>query len=384
MLLIKNAEIFTGAGRTYPSGDILVDHGVIQQLGPDLDVPDAEILDAKGLLAVPGLVDAHSHVGGFGQEIRDQDLNEMTNCATPEMEALFGIDSQSPMFQRILQSGITTSAVAPGSGNVIGGVVCVVKSHGKNLQEMCIKNPVALKMALGGNPKGVYGKRNQRPMTRMAIAQIIRETMIKGQEYAKKKATGESDPEKMPPYDQGMEFVGMALRREIPVKIHCTQYDMLTAIGLAEEFGLEFTLDHAWGASDYYDEITAAQCRGIIYGPIGVPVLPGELRKTDIGSLIELDRRGVLCAIMTDGPIFAPEMLLIQAGEVIRCGGDWERVMNMVTINAAEILGVADRVGSLEPGKDADVVLFQGRPAYETDAQPMYTIVNGDLVWSRP
>jgi imidazolonepropionase-like amidohydrolase len=315
--------------------------------------------------------------------MKDQDLNEMTNNATPEVESIYSIDTKSDMFERAIKAGITTSAIAPGSGNVVGGLVCAVKSYGNSIEDMCIKNPVALKMALGGNPKGVYGKRNQMPMTRMGIANLIRETLIKGQEYMKKKEAAKDDKSKAVPFDLGLENICKVLRKEIPLKVHCEQFDMLTTIGIAKEFDIDFTLDHAWGASDYYDDIVESGCKGVIYGPIGVLLLPGECGKIDIYSLIELDKRGVTCAIMTDGPILNPDMIIVQAGEVVRFGGDIERVINMLTINPAKIIGVDDRIGSIEKGKDADIVIFKGTPALDTNATVEYTIINGQVVYNK-
>lgn len=376
MLVIKNAKIYTSAGIVYEKGDILIEDGKIVDVGESLSSQQAEVIDCSGLVVIPGIVDAHSHIGGFGTVISDQDLNEMTKNSTPEVEAIYSIDTKSPMFQRAIKTGITTSAIAPGSGNVIGGLVCAVKSYGKNIKEMCIKNPVALKAALGGNPKGVYGKRNQLPMTRMGIASVLRDTLIKGQEYMVKREKGEAD------YDLGFENVCKVLRKEIPLKVHCEQFDMLTAIRIAEEFDIEITLDHAWGASDFYDDIVESEnLKGVIYGPIGVLLLPGECGKIDIYSLIELDKRGVPCAIMTDGPISNPDLIIVQAGEVVRFGGDIERVINMLTINPARIIGVDDRVGSIEKGKDADLVIFEGIPALDTNAKVRYTIINGEIVY---
>ena len=304
MLVIQNAKVYTMAGQVLEKGDIAIENGHFAAVGASLPVPaGAQVIDAAGLTAIPGIVDAHSHIGGFGATMDDADLNEMTRNATPEVESVYSIDVEQPGFKRVLSAGITTSAIAPGSGNVIGGLVCAVKSHGRSIEDMCIKNPIALKMALGGNPKGVYGPRNQMPMTRMGVAQVIIDTLRRGREYMKKQQEAAGNPAKMPPYDAGLENVCRALRREIPIKVHCEQFDMLTTIRIAREFGLEFTLDHAWGASDFYDEIAGADgLRGVIFGPCGVQLLPGECGKVDIECLVELDRRGVCCSIMTMGP----------------------------------------------------------------------------------
>lgn len=377
MLVIKNAKIFTSAGKVYEKADMLLDSGKIEKIAEKIEIPqDAQVIDAENLTAIPGIVDAHSHIGTFGIG-GDQDANEMTKNATPEIEVLYGIDTDSKAFQKVLRSGITTSAIAPGSGNVIGGLVCAVKSYGNSIEDMCIKNPVALKMALGGNPKGVYGKRNQMPMTRMGIAEVIRENYIRAEEYLRKKEKGEEVP-----YDQGMENICKVLKREIPMKVHCEQFDMLTTIRISEEFDVEFTLDHAWGASDYYDDISNAKnLRGVIFGPIGVYLTPGECGKVDIDSLIELDRRGVCCSIMTDGPVMNPDLIVNQAGELVRFGMSQEKALEMITINGAKIIGLQDKIGSIEEGKDADIVLFKGSPAVDTNAKVVCTIVNGEIAY---
>lgn len=379
MLVIKGAKIFTSANRVIEKGDILIEDGKIVDVGESLEIPEGEVINGEGLVVIPGIVDAHSHISGFGADMEEQDLNEMTKNATPEVESIYSIDTKSPMFERAIKGGITTSAIAPGSGNVVGGMVCAVKSYGDNIEDMCIKNPVALKAALGGNPKGVYGKRNEMPMTRMGIAHVLRETFVKAQEYMEKK-----EKDKDMPIDIGLENVCKVLRKEIPLKVHCEQFDMLTTIKIAEEFDIDFTLDHAWGASDFYEDIIGSKnLKGVIYGPIGVLLLPGECGKIDIFSLIELDKKGVTCAIMTDGPILKPDIIVVQAGEVVRFGGDIERVINMLTINPAKILGIDDRVGSIEKGKDGDLVIFDGTPALDTNANVQYTIINGQVVYKK-
>lgn len=377
MLVIRNAKIYTCAGKIYEQADILIDGQKIAAIGENLDVPpQTKSIDSDGLVAMPGIVDAHSHVGLFGDG-SGQDANEMTANATPEVESYYGIDIGDKAFQRVCRAGITVSAIPPGSGNVIGGMVCAVKSYGDSLEKMCIKNPVALKMALGGNPKGVYGKRNQMPMTRMGVAEIIRENLIRAKEYLAKQQRGEAVE-----YHQGMENLCKVLRREIPMKVHCEQFDMLTILRIAEEFDVELTIEHAWGASDFYDDIAASKnLRGIIFGPIGVYLTPGECGKVDIDSLIELDRRGVCCSIMTDGPVMNPDLIVCQAGELVRFGMDQQKALQMLTINPAKILGLEDRIGSLEKGKDADVVLFRGEPAIDTAARVVCTIVNGEIAY---
>ncbi|ONI39533.1 hypothetical protein AN639_01700 [Candidatus Epulonipiscium fishelsonii] len=383
MLVIKDAKIYTSANKIYEKGTIVIENGKITQVGEEVTISEnAKVIDAKGLVVTAGIIDAHSHIGGFGRTMEEQDLNEMTNHSTPEIESYYGIDFTSPMFTRAYTAGITTSALAPGSGNVVGGLVCAVKSYGKNMDDMCIENPIALKMALGGNPKGVYGKRNQMPMTRMGIAQVIRENFLKAQEYMKKQEQAKDDNTKKPPYNQGLENVARVLRREIPIKVHCEQFDMLTTLKIAEEFNVKFTLDHAWGSSDFYDEISSAKnLVGVIFGPAGVYLTPGECGKVDIECLIELNKRGVLCSIMTDGPILNPDVIIQQAGELVRFGASEEIAINMLTINPAKIIGQSHRIGSIEVGKDADIVIFKGIPTLDTNAKVVTTIINGEVVY---
>lgn len=389
MLVIKNAQIFTASGHPetpeyFEKADLLIRDGKIAAIGQNLEQQEnAEVIDASGYFVMPGLVDAHSHIGGFVED--DQDLNEMTQSATPAVEAFYGINSQSPDFIRATEAGITCSVVTPGSGNVVGGMACALKHRGNTIEDMCLANPVFLKMAMGGNPKGVYGPKNQLPMTRMGIAHVIREQLSKARDYLRKKemaASGEGEKKDPPPYDEGMENLCKVLKRELPLKVHCEQYDMLTVIRIAKEFNILFTLDHAWGASDFYDEICGAEnLVGVIFGPIGVLLLPGECGKTDIECLEVLDRRGVTCAIMTDGPIMAPEMLLGQAGEAVRAGTEHHRALRMITINAAKIARQNHRLGSLEPGKDADIAIFKGIPALDTTARCVMTLIDGEIMY---
>lgn len=382
MKLIKNGTVMTMGPQGTLCADVLIDKGKIINIAENLSAEQAEIIDASGLLVLPGLVDAHSHIGGFDTRTGAQDLNESVSPLTPQLNAYDGIDPASPQFLKALETGITASGIVPGSANVICGLGCVIKSAGTSLESRCIKQPFAMKAAVGGNPKGVYGKRNQSPMTRMAISETIREYFHSVQDYRKKKAEAAGDPAKMPKFDQGLENGGLVLDKKIPLKIHVYQHDILTCIELAKEFDFRITIDHALGSSDFLDEIEAEKDRlAIIYGPIGAQKSPNELHLVDIGCLKDLDERGVLCAIMTDGPARNPWMILAQAGEAVRFGCPADRVLRMITINAAAILGCEDRIGSLEPGKDADLVLFDKNPVVYTSAKVKMTLVDGEIVY---
>lgn len=382
MLLIKNGKVLTmGPQGILERGDVLIDdHGKIAEVAASIDAPGAEVIDASGRIVMPGLVDAHSHIGGFDTDTGAQDLNELTSPLTPGIEALDGINPLDRSFAESAKAGITTSAITPGSGNVICGLACAVKSAGESLSARTVRQPIALKAAMGVNPKGVYGPRTQDPMSRLGIADLFREYFLKVKDYQKKKAEGEKDPEKRPKLDPGMENGLLVLEKKIPLKVHCYQHDMMSLLQLADEFDFDVTLDHALGSSDFYDEIAASpHVRGVIYGPLGAPLFGGEGCKVDINCLAELDRRGVLCAVMTDGPCFVPYMIITQTGEAVRAGMDEMRALRMITINAARIIGCDDRIGSLEKGKDGDVVIFEGMPAVDTEARCCCTIIDGRI-----
>ena len=204
MLLIKNAKIYSMVAPAIEQGDILIENNKIIKIGQGIEEKKAEVLRADGLIALPGLVDAHTHIGGmnFSQPTHTDDLNEMTNNITPDLQAIYGIDPGSPDFSYAYQNGITTVAITPGSGNVVAGWAFAAKTYGKNIFEMCIKNPIALKVALGGNPKRVYGKRNQQPSTRMSIPVMIKDLLSRAKEYLEKKEQAQRENEELPAYDR--------------------------------------------------------------------------------------------------------------------------------------------------------------------------------------
>ncbi len=381
MLVIKDAKIFTSSARgVLENHDILIEDGRIKEISQNIKVDNAQVIDAKGLVVIPGIVDAHSHVGGFGVDTTSPDLNEMTNPSTPEVEAIYAIDPSTRDFKRNLESGITTSIITPGSGNVVCGTAFALKSYGNSVDEMCIKNPVALKVAFGGNPKGAYGGNGKAPMTRMAIADILIDTLNKGKTYLEKKGI---EAKENLQYNIGMENVIKVLKKEIPLKVHCEQFDILTIIRIAKQFDVDFTIEHGWGASNFIDEIASSGVKGVNFGPIGIHMTPGECGIVDIDSVIELDKRGVLCSLITDGPLFLPYGIILQAGELVRFGLDIETAIKMITLNPAKICDISDRVGSIEVGKDADLAIFNAIPGLNTKAIVEYTIVNGEIAYQK-
>lgn len=379
--LIKGGTLYTmtGNGQDIFKGDVLVEDGKIKEVSAHIEAPEAEAIDAAGYYVMPGLIDAHTHIGlfDFNHDRAVDDANEMTDPVTAAMDARYGINPKARELQVAYEHGITTMLFTPGSGNVFCGQPFAAKTYGDNIFDMTVKAPAAVKIALGGNPKNTYGDLKRLPMTRMGVANVLWETFRKAKDYMEKKDNGEN-----PDYDANMEAIIPALRGEIPCKIHCTQYDMLTAIEVAKAYGVRFSLEHAWGATDYLDEIVESGC-DICYGPIATYRSPGERRKVDVEAVKMLDDRGVNVAMITDSPILSEESLYHHVGEAVREGVSQERAVRMVTINPAMQLGLEDRLGSLEAGKDADIIVVKGKLGLDTDANVQMTMIDGEIVYTK-
>ena len=378
MYVIKNATVYTMSRRGVVKKDIRLKDGKIVEIGDNLRARAGEkTINAKGKIVTPGFVDAHSHLGGFEVNGAGEDLNEITNPLTPELDAYYGVNPESIDFKGAIAQGITTSCLVPGSANIVGGLGMVMKSAGK---DRLLKRAAVLKGAMGINPKGCYAPMNRAPMTRMAIANMHRDYLRRVKEYMEKKEAAGDDKEKMPPYDLGLEHGIPVLKKEIAYKIHSYMHDSMTVLELAKEFDILITIDHALGASDYLEELTDKHVKGIIYGPTAEPLFPGEGGKLDYEACVELDKRGVKVACMTDGPVSPKNMLLFEIGECIRRGMSPVRALAMITSNAAKIVDVFDRVGSIEVGKDADLLIWSDVPMVATDAVLEKVFIDGELI----
>lgn len=382
MYVIRNATVYTMEDDKARNADILVnDKGKIEKIARNINVKNAEVIDASGKVVIPGFVDAHSHIGGVWME--DEDLNECSNPCTPEMDSYYGIDPKDKMFNIAIRNGITTSCLIPGSGNVIGGWGIVLKLNEGSIDERLLLHPACLKAATGINPKGVYSPRTQLPMTRMGIAFILRDYLRKVQEYKEKKEKAKGDKKKMPPYDLGLEHGIPVLEKKIPLKVHTYMHDMVTVVEIAREFDIYVTIDHAQGASDYYDVLKDRHVKGVIFGPISSGLFPGEGGKIDYECCKGLDDRGIKVTVMTDGPVTPENLLICQMGEAVRRGMDPVRALGMITRNAAKILMVDDRVGTLKEGKDADLLIFETLPTLDVRANLLLTMIDGKVVYKK-
>ena len=378
MYVIKNGTLYTMGDQGVIQADLRVENGKITEIGKDLPANGGEIIDARGKCVLPGFVDAHSHVGGI-PSYDEEDLNEMTNPLTPELDAYYGINPDDKAFNVAIAQGITTSCLAPGSANVVCGWVIALKSAGK---DRLLRRPAAMKGAMGINPKGVYGNKSIAPMTRMAIANLFKTYLRNVKEYMQKKADAGDDKTKLPPFDLGLEHGIPVIEKKIPLKVHSYMHDMMTLLEIAKEFDILITVDHAQGASDFADELTDPHVHGVIFGPTSEPLFPGEGGKLDYECCKMLDDRGVNIAVMTDGPVTVFNMLVYEIGEAVRHGMDPIRALGMITINAARIVGVQDRVGSLEVGKDADLLIWSALPSLAADAVLERVIIDGETVLS--
>ena len=383
MLLIRNARLYTMEGPgLLEGGDVLIDSGKIVAVGVNLSAGGAREIDARGAYVTPGFIDPHSHIGLWADGERDEtgDGNEMTDPVTPQMRALDAVNPVDPCFAEACRAGVTTVATGPGSANVLGGQFLAMKTFGGSLKSMLVKEPLAMKAAFGENPKMVYGSGGKRPATRMATAAVLREAFYEARAYMEKRASADAD--KRPDFNLKKEALAMVLRRELPLKMHAHRADdILTAIRLAEEFNLRASVEHCTEGYLIADELRKANV-GIILGPLLTDRGKPELKNLTMKAPAILHRAGVKFALMTDHGVIPEPYLPVEAGLCVREGLPEMEAMRAITIHAAGVLGLEERLGSLAPGKDADVVLFDGHPL-ETRTHASLVIVNGNIAYER-
>lgn len=382
MLLIKNGHIKTMAGREYANGSVLIgDDGKIAAVGEALEAPaSARVIDAQGRLVTPGCVEAHCHIGLDNEAVgwEGRDYNEIVEPITPQMRSIDSIYPQDEAFPNAVRGGVTTACTGPGSANVIGGTFTVIKLVGNRVDNMIVKDPIAMKCAFGENPKRCYGQGSKKsPMTRMAVAALLRETLFKTRRYMEDKAAG-----KNPPFDMKLEAMEPVLRGEIPLKCHAHRADdILTAIRIAKEFGVKMTMDHCTDGEVIADELAKEGFPAFV-GPSLGGKSKVELQNKSFTTPGVLSKAGVKVSIITDAPVIPLQNLPMCAGLAAGAGLPMEEAWKAITINPAESLGIADRVGSLEPGKDGDVVIWTADPLTTIGGEAYITVVDGKVVYS--
>lgn len=355
-------------GPVIPDGFVVFEGKTITAVGPMEALPagySGPVLDAGGGHIFPGLVDAHCHLGlwGDGLGFEADDGNESTDPCTPHLRGLDGVNPLDRCFQEARRGGVTTVLTGPGSANPIAGQFLALKTTGRWVDEMVVKAPAAMKFALGENPKSVYNERKETPITRMATAALIRENLSKAQEYQAKQAKAQDDPDTDPPdFDPKLEALLPVLRGILPAHFHAHRADdIATAVRISREFGLNFAIVH--GTEGYkVAPLLASAGVPVITGPCLTDRSKPELVGQTLDNPVLLAQAGVKVAICTDHPVTPIQHLPICAAMAVRAGMDPEDALAAVTRNPAEIAGLGDRLGVLAPGKDADIVVTQGHP----------------------
>ena len=380
--LIKNAEIITMTGENYKNGCILFDEKILY-VGEELPQGADEVIDAEGKIVTPGLIDAHCHVGMFEDSLgfEGDDGNEDSDPVMPHLRAIDGINPFDRGFEDARSAGITAVVTGPGSANPVGGQFAAVKTCGICVDDMVIKAPAAMKMALGENPKCVYNEKEEAPVTRMGTMALIRELFIKSREYMDRLESYEenSDDNEKPDFDMKLEAMIPVLRREIPVKIHAHRADdICSAIRIGKEFDVDVTIEHC-SDGDAVAPILEREKLPIMLGPTLSDRSKPELRNLTFDTYKNLSDRGIDVAIITDHPEITIENLPLCAAMAVKHGLNEEKALEAITITAAKNCRIADRVGSLEIGKDADIAVFTDLPT-RFDAVCAMAFIDGKRV----
>ena len=381
MLFIKNGLVKTMVGEDLENGCVLIgDDGKILSVSTEIDEPaNATVIDAGGRLITPGCVEAHCHIGVHNSTMRWEgaDFNERSDPLTPHMRAIDGINPIDEAFSLAVQYGVTSACTGPGSANVVGGTFAAIKLVGRRVDDMIIRNPIAMKCAFGENPKGVYGQNGGKtPVTRMATAALLRELLFKARNYVAAKESG-----KEPSFDMKLEAMIPVIKKEIPLKAHAHRADdIFTAIRIAKEFDVKLTLDHCTDGALIADDL-AKEGYPAFVGPSFGNKSKIELANKTFATPGVLHAAGVPISIITDAPVTPLENLPMCAGLAMRAGLPYEEAWRAITVNPANQTGIGDRVGSLEVGKDGDVVIWESDPLTTVGAKAYITVVDGKVVY---
>ncbi|MBR5317985.1 MAG: amidohydrolase [Peptococcaceae bacterium] len=375
MIALINGKLYTITDGIIERGTVLLEGNKIAAVGADVQVPaDAQIIDVEGRIITPGFIDAHTHIG-IDEEIHQpigDDCNEMTEPNTAELRAMDAINYRDLSFQDAVKAGITTVMITPGSANVFGGLITVMKTYGKTYKDMLIDGEAGLKMAFGENPKRVYGEKDKTPSTRMATMAIARQGFYEAKEYLKK---SEEDRE----FSLQTEHIAKALDGGIPVRAHAHRADdIMTAIRLRDEFNLNLVVEHCTDGHLIVDELKEAGV-AVTVGPSLSNRAKVEMENVTFRTPGVLASAGIDVAIITDAPCTPIQYLPICAGMAMREGMTEEDAFKALTITPAKILNVDDRLGSLTAGKDADIVVWENYPL-EIMGRANMVFVNGTQV----
>lgn len=378
MLALVNGRILTMGSRDYDRGTVLIDGGKIIHVGDRVEIPsEAEVIDVQGRTVMPGLIDAHTHLGIYEEiyRIEGNDANEYSNPVTPELRAQDGINPFDLGFKDALAGGVTTVGICPGSANVIGGTCTALKTAGGTIEEMTVKDNVGMKVAFGENPKRVYGDQKKMPITRMAVASLLREQLTKAKIYLEN-GTPAKEPGQV---NLGLEQLSLVLAGKIPLRAHAHRADdILTALRIAREFNIKIVLEHCT-EGHLIGKYLAERQVPVVIGPGFISRAKVELKERTFRTPGILAQAGLKVALCTDHPEVPIQYLSMCAALAVREGMEEKEALRAITINGAEILGIDGQVGSLEPGKDADLLVVDGS-ILELKSRIEKVFVNGQLV----
>lgn len=377
MILLKNAKIYTMDGKILDKGCVLIENGKILEVGKSIKQKESyDIYDFEGKIITPGLIDAHCHLGLFEDAIgfEGSDGNEISDPISPQLRAIDGINPMDKTFDEALEGGVTTVSSGPGSANIVGGQFAILKTHGNRIDDMVIESQSAMKCAFGENPKRVYNEKDKTPKTRMAITSNLREVLYKALEYNTKIQNGKDDS-----FDFKLKALLPVINKEMPLKAHAHRADdIFSAIRVAKEFDLDLTLEHCTEGHLIAKEL-AKEGYPVIVGPSFGHRSKYELINKTFKTPGVLNKSGVKVAIMTDSPVIPLQHLNICAALAVKSGMDKIEALKAITIYPAEILKIDKSLGSITPGKDADLVIWDKEPL-DIQARAEYTIVDGEII----
>ena len=383
-MIIRNGLIFLIENDGFTKKDIELKDGKIERIGRNLSNDSgSEEFDAEGMYITPGLIDAHSHIGLFNESMRweGEDGNEEFDPVTPDMNAVDGINPFDISFREALEGGVTTASTGPGSANVLGGSFATISLYGNIVDNMVIQSPASMKCAFGENPKGVYGQKGKAPVTRMGVAAILRETLVKAENYIARKEDAQYKGEHFD-IDPKMEAMIPVIEKDIPLKAHAHRADdICTAIRIAKEFNVKLTLEHCTEGHLIADYI-AEEGLSAQVGPTFGSRTKVELTNKSFETAKILSERGVKVSIITDHPVIPQQSLNMCAAMAVKAGMDEFEALKAITLNPAQTLGIDHLKGQLKEGLDADIVIWDQHPL-DLQAATVRVYVKGEEVFGR-
>lgn len=385
-MLLINANIYTMGPLGYiENGFIRIKDSKIEEIGSmsDLNSSDSEIFDMQNKFLYPGFIDAHSHLGMVenGLTFEGDDVNESVDPITPNLRAIDAINPMDRCFAEAIESGVTAVVTGPGSSNPIAGQMVAIKTYGTRIDDMIIKDPVSMKFSLGENPKNTFNERNQSPSTRMAVASLIREQLFKAKKYFldKGKFLENTEENEEPEFDAKCEALLPLLKGEIPAHFHAHRSDdIFTAIRISKEFGIKYVIIHCTEGHLIADELKKEDTK-VLSGPFLSDRSKPELVNLTPKTPGVLSKKGVKTSIVTDHPVTPIQYLPVCASLAVREGMDPIEALKAITINAAEIAGIDDRIGSIERSKDADILVFEN-DALDFKSKPVMIFFEGKKI----